>query len=202
MQCICSIAIHLRIWFQTLSTSCCIIIVGRGFLGPTPRVTDMTALAHSIRCTLFRCSRMNWCGGRAKCGSSRRMLNRGNIISDQWPMAVCKQRNSLFPAAAEQLMQHTVCISAAGAGSPLQQSGSCKRTVCINAAVARSSLQQSSSCCTHLVSVLQLPGLHCGCRLLYNIKQGDIGASLLAVAPGLPCGKYVKAHACLEINNA
>jgi len=33
---------------------------------------------------------MNWVAGRLKAGSNLRILKRGNIISDQCPMAVCR----------------------------------------------------------------------------------------------------------------
>ena len=76
------------------------IMGGRSCLGLTPRVTEMTARTQSMRWCLFRCSRMNCWGGFAKWGSSRRMLNSGNIISDQWPMAVCSTRDNKSPTVS------------------------------------------------------------------------------------------------------
>ncbi len=93
-----------RIWVHTLSVSCCISMGGRSSCTLTPRATDITALAHSMRCTLFRCSSMNWVGGRLNAGSCFRMLKRGNIISDQWPMAVCRQMQLCFSACKPQVV--------------------------------------------------------------------------------------------------
>ena len=95
-----------RIWVHTLSDSCCISIGGRSSCTFTPRATDMTARAHSIRCTLFKWSSMNWVAGRLKADSNLRILKRGNIISDQCPMAVCRAARfanpeTLFPKSQD-----------------------------------------------------------------------------------------------------
>lgn len=93
------VALHVRIWVHTLSVSCCIIMGGRSSCAFTPRATDMTARAHSMRCTRFRCRSMNCVGGRWKAGSCFRMLNKGKNISDQCPMAVCMSRDTSAASA-------------------------------------------------------------------------------------------------------
>lgn len=54
-----------------------------------PPATSASQRTHSIMWLRFRCSCRNWVGGRANDRSWRKMLNSGNSISDQCPIAVC-----------------------------------------------------------------------------------------------------------------
>ena len=80
---------HSPIWSTICPTSCCHMMGGRFWSGPTPSAVASVARTHSITWQRLRCSCRNCVGGREKLRSWRRMEKSGNSISDQWPMAVC-----------------------------------------------------------------------------------------------------------------
>jgi len=86
-----------QVWSAAEGVSACMSRRGSAPPRGTASAAAITARTHSIRCARLRCSSTNCAGGCANAASSRRMLNSGNIISPQCPIAVCGRTRALSP---------------------------------------------------------------------------------------------------------
>ncbi len=86
-----------QVWSAAEGVSACMSRRGSAPPRGTASAAAITARTHSIRCARLRCSSTNCAGGCANAASSRRMLNSGNIISPQCPIAVCARARALNP---------------------------------------------------------------------------------------------------------